>query len=181
MPQYFKLRKKVRAGARLRHRPGSWNTRKDDELLRWIRRDGLDFHVLANVYLLSRTAAQTFHGGIIPGIVVSDELLALAEANTARARQGPRVLRRSRGEASRRGARPRLRRRLPRRPHAQERSAMAYVDRATFGAQDWRHCARKISFPRPGELHFFEPDPETGLSSDVVNAAYLESRRRRRT
>ncbi len=83
MPQYFKLRKKVRAGARFVINQAGWNTRKDDELLRWIRRDGLDLHVLANVYLLSRTAARAFHRGIIPGIVVTDELLALAERHGA--------------------------------------------------------------------------------------------------
>ena len=45
MPQYFKLRKKVRAGARFVINQIGWDTRKDDELLRWIRRDGLDLHV----------------------------------------------------------------------------------------------------------------------------------------
>ena len=39
--------------------------------------------MLANVYLLSRTAARAFHRGIIPGIVVTDELLALAERHGA--------------------------------------------------------------------------------------------------
>ena len=83
MPQYFKLRKKVRAGARFVINQAGWNTRKDDELLRWIRREGLDLHAIANVYLLSRTAARAFHRGIIPGIVVSDELLELAERHGA--------------------------------------------------------------------------------------------------
>ena len=40
---------------------------------------GLDVSVIANVYLLSRTAARAFHAGKIPGVVVTDELLALAE------------------------------------------------------------------------------------------------------
>ena len=41
MPQYFKLRKKAEAGARFVINQIGWNTRKDDELLRWIRREGL--------------------------------------------------------------------------------------------------------------------------------------------
>ena len=53
MPQYFKLRKKVEAGARFVINQIGWNARKDDELLRWIRRDKLPVSVLANVYLLS--------------------------------------------------------------------------------------------------------------------------------
>jgi methylenetetrahydrofolate reductase (NADPH) len=56
------------------------------------------------------------------------------------------------------------------------------IDRAAaYGDDDWREFAREIQFPRRGEFHLFERDPETGLSSDVVNAAYLESKRQRRT
>lgn len=40
---------------------------------------GLQVPVLANVYVLSLAAARYFHAGHIPGVVVSDELLALAE------------------------------------------------------------------------------------------------------
>ena len=83
MPQYFKLRKKVEAGARFVINQIGWNTRKDDELLRWIRREQLPLSVLANVYLLSPAAARAFNQGKIPGVVVSDELLALAERHAA--------------------------------------------------------------------------------------------------
>ena len=79
MPQYFKLQKKVAAGARFVINQIGWNVRKDDELLRWIRRAGPNVSVIANVYLLSRTAARAFHQGKIPGVVVTDELLELAE------------------------------------------------------------------------------------------------------
>ena len=41
MPQYFKLRKKVETGARFVINQIGCNARKDDELLRWIRREGL--------------------------------------------------------------------------------------------------------------------------------------------
>ena len=83
MPQYFKLRKKVEAGAQFVINQIGWNARKDDELLRWIRREALPVSVLANVYLLSRPAARAFHRGRIPGVVVTDELLALAERHEA--------------------------------------------------------------------------------------------------
>ena len=83
MPQYFKLRKKVESGARFAINQIGWDTRKDDELLRWLRHDGLSIPVLANVYLLSRTAARAFHAGKIPGVVVTDELLAVVEREAA--------------------------------------------------------------------------------------------------
>src|SRR5439155_11848281 len=83
VPQYLKLRKKVAAGARFVVNQIGWHTGKDDELLRWIRREQLPVHVLANVYLLSPAAARAFHRGKIPGVVVTDELLELAERRGA--------------------------------------------------------------------------------------------------
>ena len=181
MPQYFKLRKKVRAGARFVINQAGWNARKDDELLRWIRRDGLELHVLANVYLLSRTAARAFHRGIIPGIVVTDELLALAERHGASPDKGRAffvdlaskhlaVVRGLGFDGVYLGG------------HMPAETFGEIIDRAdAFGRDDWRAFAHEIQFARPGEFHFFERDPETGLSSDVVNASYLESKRQRRT
>ena len=118
MPQYFKLRKKVHAGARFVINQIGWNTRKDDELLRWIAREGLPVSPLANVYLLSPTAARAFNKGKIPGVVVTDELLALAERHGASPDKGRALLRRAGREARRRRARSRLLGRLSRRPHA---------------------------------------------------------------
>src|SRR5262249_49497533 len=84
MPQYFKLRKKAAAGARFVINQIGWDVRKDDELLRWIKRERLPLRALANVYLLSRTAARAFHRGKIPRGIVTDELLALVEHHGAK-------------------------------------------------------------------------------------------------
>ncbi len=182
VPQYLKLRKKVAAGARFVINQIGWDVRKDDELLRFIRRDALDVQPLANVYLLSRSAARAFHRGTIPGVVVTDELLALAERHGGERGQGPRLLPRPRGEARRRGARPRLRRRVPRRAHARRdlrrdpRRAPPPTERTTGGAS-----RGEIRFPFPDEFLFFEPDPDTGLSSDALSSSYVESTARRRT
>ena len=83
MPQYFKLRKKAQAGAHFVINQIGWDVRKDDELLRWIRREGLGLRALANVFLLSRASARAFRRGVIPGVIVTDELLALAERHAA--------------------------------------------------------------------------------------------------
>ena len=83
MPQYFKLRKKVEAGARFVINQIGWHVRKDDELLRWIRREQLPLLALANVYLLSPGAARAFHRGMIPGAVVTDDLLELVERHAS--------------------------------------------------------------------------------------------------
>jgi methylenetetrahydrofolate reductase (NADPH) len=181
MPQYFKLRKKAQAGARFVINQIGWDVRKDDELLRWIRRDGLGLKALANVYLLSRPAARAFRQGKIPGVVVTDELLELAERHSASADKGraffvdlaAKQVAVSRGlgfSGVYLGG------------HMPAETFREILDRAaSFGEDDWRQFAHELQFPAQDEFYFFEPDPQTGLSSDEVNAAYLESKRRRRT
>jgi methylenetetrahydrofolate reductase (NADPH) len=180
MPQYFKLRKKARAGARFVISQAGWNTRKDDELLRWIRREQLDLYALANVYLLSRTAARAFRRGIIPGIVVTEELLALAERHGSSPDRGRAffvdlaskhlaVVRGLGYDGVYLGG------------HMSAETFGEIIDRAQGLAGDWRELAREIQFAGRDEFHLFERDEETGLSSDVVDATYLGSKRRRRT
>ncbi len=181
MPQYLKLKKKVRAGARFVINQIGWDVRKDDELLRWMRREGLGLHALANVYLLSRTAARAFRKGKIPGVVVTEELLALAERHGAGPDKGrgffvdlaARHVAIARGlgfDGVYLGG------------HMPAATFGEILDLArSFGGDDWREFARELQFPFEDEFYFFEPDPETGLSSDRVNDAYLDSRRRRKT
>ena len=181
MPQYFKLRKKVAAGARFVINQIGWNTRKDDELLRWIRREELPVSVLANVYLLSRTAARAFHQGKIPGVVVTDDLLAAVERHAAGPDKGraffvdlaAKHVAVARGlgfDGVYLGG------------HMPASTFGEILDHAaSFASDDWRTFAPQIQYPFADEFYFFEPDPETKLSSDEVSAAYLDSKRRRTT
>ena len=181
MPQYFKLRKKVEAGARFVINQIGWNVRKDDELLRWIRRTGLDVSVIANVYLLSRTAARAFHAGKIPGVVVTDELLALAERYGGGEDRGRAffidlaakhiaIVRGLGFDGVYMGGHM---------PAARFGEILERAD--TFAPDDWRRFAAELQFDYGDEFYFFERDATTGLASDTVNASYLESKRLRRT
>jgi methylenetetrahydrofolate reductase (NADH) len=181
MPQYFKLRKKAKAGARFAINQIGWNVRKDDELLRWVRREQLPLAMLANVYFLSRGAARVFHKGRIPGVVVSDELLQLVERQAAAPDKGhaffvdlaAKHVAVSRGlgfDGAYLGG------------HMPAATFGEILDRAaSYAGDDWRELARELHFGFPDDFYLFEPDPETGLASDTVSASYLESRRRRRT
>ena len=181
MPQYQKLRKKARAGARFVINQIGWDARKDDELLRWIRRERLPLRTVANIYLLSRPAARAFHRGRIPGVVVTDELLELAERNGASRDKGrgffvdlaARHVAVARGlgfDGVYLGG------------HMPAGTFGEILERAaTYGCDQWRALAREIQFPFPDEFYFFERDPETGLSSDEVDRDYVKSKRRRRT
>ena len=180
MPQYFKLRKKVDAGASFVINQIGWNTRKDDELLRWIRREQLQVSALANVYLLSGPAARAFRQGKIPGVVVTDELLELAERHAGSPDKGRAffVEQAAQHVAVARGLGFNG---VYLGGHMPASTFGEILDRAGSLAGDWREFAPEIQYPQADEFYFFEPDPETKLSSDLVNAAYLESKSRRQT
>ena len=181
VPQYLKLRKKVAAGARFVINQIGYDTRKDDELLRWIRREALPVAALANVYVLSRAAARAFHRGAIPGVVVTDDLLELVERHAASPDQGKAffVDLAAKHVAVARGLGFSGAYLGGHGPAAPLDEVLDAVDR--YAAEDWPTLAREIQFPLDGEFYFFERDHETGLSSDVVSASYLESRRQRAT
>ena len=176
MPQYFKLAKKVECGARFIINQIGYNSRKDDELLRYVALKGLNVPVLANVYVLSVEAARFFHAGRIPGCVVTDELLALAEAQTSSPDRGKSFFLEfaakqcaiAKGLGFRGvylGGRLRF--------EDYERILEIWD---SFGRDDWKIFAREISFGQPGEFYHFEPDSATGLSSSEISRDYLRSK-----
>lgn len=176
MPQYFKLAKKIENGAAFIITQIGYDARKQDELLKYMRRRGLEVPALANVYVLSPAAARYFHAGTIPGVVVTDPLLALAEKQGASPDKGRAFFLElaARQCAIARGLGYRgvyLGGHL--RYEDYERLLELIVH---FGEGDWREFATELRFSQPGEFYFFEPDPDTGLSSTQINREYLHSK-----
>ena len=176
VPQYLKLTKKITAGARFVINQVGYHSRKDDELLRWLALGGLEVPVIANVFVLSIGAARAFNAGGIPGIVVTDELLAIAESYAGAADHGRSFFLElaARQVAVARGLGFRgvyLRGRLE---VAEYDEILSRADK--FGPNDWKGLAREIHFAHPDEFHYFERDEATGLSSSEVNKALLTSR-----
>jgi methylenetetrahydrofolate reductase (NADPH) len=138
---------------------------------------GLNVPAIANVFVLTAKAAQYFHAGRVPGVTVSDELLALVEKHAASPDRGKSFLLEfaARQCAIARGLGYRgiyLGGHL--RFEDYER-ILAIVD--TFAPDDWRTFAREIQFPLPGEFYYLEADEATGLCTDEVNREYLRSKR----
>jgi methylenetetrahydrofolate reductase (NADPH) len=181
VPQYLKLEKKARAGARFCINQIGWHARKDDELVRYIRRAQLPLRPLANVYCLSPVAARAFHAGKIPGVVVTDELLALCERQGASPDKGHAFFTElaAKHVAVARGlgfSGVYLGGHMP-----AERFGEILDLAASFSPGDWRQFVREIRYPLAGEFHLFAEDADTGLSSDELDPSYLESKRSRRT
>lgn len=76
MGQYYKLKKKIEAGAKYIITQVGYDARKYHELLQWLKVNGYNIPVLANIYILPFGSARTFNSNQVPGCVVPDKLLA---------------------------------------------------------------------------------------------------------
>ncbi len=177
MPQYFKLAKKIETGSGFIINQIGYDSRKQDELLKYMQMHGLDVPVLANVYVLGPASARFFHGGNIPGIEVTDELLALSQKEAGSKDKGKSFFVEF---AAKQCA---IAKGLGYRGvylggHLKYGDYERIIEKTnSFGEGDWREFAKEIRFSQTGEFFYFEEDPESGLSSTEVNREYLESKR----
>ncbi|HRS96974.1 MAG TPA: methylenetetrahydrofolate reductase, partial [Smithella sp.] len=76
MVQYYKLMKKIAAGAKFIITQLGYDARKFHEVLLWMRQNGFDIPVIGNIYILPYGAAKMMNRNELPGSVVPDKLLA---------------------------------------------------------------------------------------------------------
>ncbi len=175
MPQYFKLARKIAVGAEFIITQLGYDSRKFDELLKYMALKQLNVPVIANIYLLSRAVARYFNKGMVAGVYCSDALLELCEKQFNSPDKGKAFYREFAAKQiavlkglGYRGAY------LSGPRDAQEFAAI--FDMAdSFAPDDWKTFAKEIQYPQTGEFYYFEQDPETGLSSSQVNRGYLAS------
>lgn len=179
VPQYFKLLRKLRAGARWVIPQLGYDMRKFNEVKLLLAARGMEAPVVGNVYLLTRTVAQMFHAGKLPGCVVSDSLMDDVNKYAAGKDKGRKFFRELAAKqlavfkglgfaAGYLGG------------TADPAVFAEIIDMAEgFGGEDWREFLKEVRYSRPGEFFLFEHDPATGLGDPSrINPEYLQSLRR---
>ncbi|MGA2030957.1 MAG: methylenetetrahydrofolate reductase C-terminal domain-containing protein [Thermoguttaceae bacterium] len=176
MPQYFKLLRKIVAGAQWVIPQLGYDMRKFHEVKLLLGGRGINVPVIGNVYLLNKTVAQLFHGGKLAGCVVSDELLAQAEKYAAGPDKGQKFFRELaakqlavfKGLGFAAGYLGGI---------SKAETFAQIIDLAeSFAPDDWREFLKEIRFSQPDEFFFFDHDPHTGLCTPTqVNPAYRQS------
>jgi methylenetetrahydrofolate reductase (NADPH) len=78
--QYYKLHRKQAAGADYVITQVGFDARKFEELLRYMRLNGINLPVLGNVFIPTPTVARLMWEGLIPGVVLPDRLYAELQA-----------------------------------------------------------------------------------------------------
>lgn len=88
MAQFFKLERKIQAGADFVVTQMGYDVRKFLEVRRYLASRGLNIPVIAGVFVLSLGAARSIAEGHIPGCVVTEELLKVLEKEAQSADKG---------------------------------------------------------------------------------------------
>ena len=167
MAQYFKLKKKIEAGAKFIITQIGYDARKYHELLQWLRVNHFDVPVLVNVYVLPYSTAKLMNSNKIPGCVVTDKLVSelAEEAKAPDKGKAGRLLRSAKLYAIAKG--------------------MGYAGAHIGGhgitsdmvesiitkgeelSRDWEKLVPEFDYPQPEGFYLFEKDPKTGLNTDV--------------
>ncbi|MFV2065156.1 MAG: methylenetetrahydrofolate reductase, partial [Chloroflexota bacterium] len=165
VPQLLKLAMKARAGARFAITQVGWDARSWDELVRWCRAQELKLPLFAAIYILGRGVARVFHRNDVPGIRLSDELMAMVEREAAGPGKGrARFLELAAMQVA-------IARGLGfagiylagQRDVGELDQVLSKAD--SFGDDDWRDMVAQVSFQERDPYRLFEPGEGPHLAS----------------
>lgn len=159
VPQYLKLEQKVACGARFIINQVGYDARKARELRRYMDHHGMrDTPLIGNVFVLNARLAKVFHDKRIPGVVVSDALLAECLRHESSPDKGAAFFQQFAAKQvaifrglGYRGA------------YLGGVHDLAVIERIldlerSFAPDDWKTFAREIAFARPGEFFYYADD-----------------------
>ena len=165
-PQLQKLAMKARAGADFAITQVGWDPRSWSELLRWCQQEGMKTPLIAGIYILRRGVARVFHADRVPGIRLTDELMAMVERAAEGADKGRGrfielaamqvAVARGLGFAG---------------VYLAGQRNVEELDRVLgmadgFGPDEWRSMLAEIAFPEAEPFRLFQPADDAHLASE---------------
>jgi methylenetetrahydrofolate reductase (NADPH) len=168
MGQYYKLEKKLSAGARFIVTQLGYDVRKFHEVLLMVRRLGFaHIPVIGNVYVLSRGAAQFMNRHEVPGCVVTDKLLSvITEESRAK----------DKGKAKRLERAAKMYAFMKGMGFAgvhigghglRHDDIVVIIEKGDELVSRWHDLIPEFDFPQAGGWYHFEKDTETGLNTEL--------------
>jgi methylenetetrahydrofolate reductase (NADPH) len=168
VPQYLKLEKKIQHGAQFIINQIGYDARKMHEQIIYLQQHNLGhIPLIGNVFVLNAHVSRLFHSQRIPGVVVSDELLAVCEKQASSFDNGKgfflelaaKQMAIYRGLGYRGAYLGGV--------HRWEDLAQIFAMADRFSDGDWKSFVRELRFSRPGEFFLYPKDCQTGLSKPV--------------
>jgi methylenetetrahydrofolate reductase (NADPH) len=178
LAQYFKLYKKAKAGADFIITQVGYDARKFDEVLRFMRQQGIQVPIIGNVYILNRPVARVMNRGDVPGCVVTDALYRIIEeeskapdkgksARLTRAAKLIAVLKGIGYQGVHIGG-----------PNIKYEDVEWVIGKSKEFSANWQDWVREFSFPQEDGFYLFMEDSKTGLNTDVPNFKRIHPRKK---
>ena len=164
--QYYKMQKKIRAGADFAITQVGYDARKLQEFLLWMKTQNQPIPALAGIYVLSYPVAKTMHENNIPGCVVTEKLLCQIAAESQSADKGKqaRLDRAAKMYAISKGMGYKgayiSGQGLP------FESVEYIVAKGKELAKNWMDLVPEFDFPQANGFYLYERDPRTGLNAE---------------
>ncbi len=175
MGQYYKLAKKIKAGAAFIISQVGYDARKLHEIIQWQKANGHDLPVMANIYVLPLGAARAMNRNGIPGCVATDKLVAdiIPEAKAEDKGKEARLLRAAKMYAIAKGmgcAGAHIG------GHNLSFDQTEFIiDKGEELSADWQKLLPEFDYPQSKGFYLFERDAETGLNSDRPSPRRLKA------
>lgn len=167
MAQYYKLKKKIAAGAQFIVTQLGYDARKFHEVLLFVKQNGLNIPLIGNIYILPFGAAKMMNRNELPGSVVTDELLTDLDKERSDSDKGvsARILRAARMYAIMKG--------------------MGFsgvhigghnikyeqvgkiISQGEALVPEWPDLVRYFDYPIKDGFYYYEHDPATGLNKEI--------------
>ena len=166
MVQYYKLKKKVAAGAQFTATQLGYDARKFHEVLQIVKLFNLDIPVVGNIYILPYGAARIMNQNQLPGCVVTDKLLAELEKekNDPDKGVGARLLRAAKMYAFMKGMGFSG---VHIGGHNIKYEQVEYIlEKGEELSKNWQDLLPEFDYPQPNGFYYFEKGEQTGLNSD---------------
>jgi methylenetetrahydrofolate reductase (NADPH) len=165
MGQFYKMQKKVEAGADFVITQVGYDARKLHEFQTWLNERNYRIPALASIYVLSYQVAKTMHENRVPGCVVTDKLLSRIAAEFQQKDKGrqTRLDRAAKMYAVVKGMGFRgayvSGQGLP------FESVEYIIDKGNELAGKWMELLPEFDYPQENGFYYFERDAQTGLNT----------------
>ena len=176
VPQYYKLVRKIAAGAQWVVPQLGYDMRKFHEVKLFLEARGINVPILGNVYLLTKGVAKLFNSGKLAGCVVSDELVRKIETYAAGPDKGKKFFQELaakqlavfKGLGFAAGYLGGI--------HRADGFGPIIELAESYKPDDWKDFLKEIQYSQVDEFFLFDHDKYTGMSdAGRINREYLAS------
>ena len=168
--QYYKLKKKIEAGAQFVVTQLGYDVRKIHEVIQIKKKYGFDVPFIGNIYILPFGAGRVMSRNMIPGCVVSPKLVDILdqERKADDKGKGARLLRGAKMYAFMKGMGFDG---VHIGGHGMKIDDVMFIlEKGEELAPNWQDLVAEFDFPQKGGFYYFKKDEKTGLNLDEESA-----------